>query len=151
MSVRKLQLCVRLLGGGAPAPLGGALILGIAPDGVGLAPVGKDQLHLGRGIWQGVFGAEHGGASGVSAGLVVESIGDGIEDGGLPRPCVPGNQVQALGPQLLQLQLHLAGIGPKGGHSQFQRSHASPSHICSISSRAKSRWIWSMGRPFCCS
>ena len=108
------QLGVGLLKDGAAAPQGGPLVLGVPADGVGLAAVGEHQLDKGGGVGPGVLGPEHGGVPVVAAGLPVEGVGDGVKQGGFAGAGVPGDQIQALGAQPVQLHCHLAGIGAKG-------------------------------------
>ena len=149
-SVREDQLCVRLLDGGPAALFRRPLVLRIPADGIDLAAVGEDQLHLRGGLRLGILGTEHGRVPVVPAGLPVEGIGDGVKDGGLACAGVSGDEVKPLFPQPLQVHDHLPGIGAEGGYRQFQRSHfSSSSQMRSIHARAKACCSSPMGCPFC--
>ena len=148
-AVGQMQLRLRFLDGGAAAAPGGALILRAAPDGIARRAAGEHQLHGGGGFRGGIFGAEHGRIPDVAAGLAVERIGDGVEQGGLSCAGVAGDEVKAAAAQRFQRDLRLVGVRAKGPHGQFQRSHTTSSQIRSISPRRKSRWASLMGCPFC--
>ena len=148
-AIRQVKLRLRLLGGGAAAPLGRALILRVAADGVGLAAIGKDQLHLGGRLRLSVLGAEHGRVPVFSAGLPIEGVGNGVKNGGFARAGVAGDEVQALPAQFFQIHHHCSGVGAKGGYRQFQWSHGSPSQMRSIRLWAKVRGSSPIGCPFC--
>jgi len=128
----------------------GTLILRIPADGIGFSTVGEYQFHLGGCFRLGIFGAKHRWVPVISAGFSVEGIGDSIEDGSLTRTGVPSDQVEPLLTQLFQINGHRPCIRPKGGYSQFQWSHSSPSsQICSIHIRAKACCSSPIGCPFC--
>ena len=148
-AVGQMQLCLRFLDGGAAAAPGRALILRAAPDGIARRAAGEHQLHGGGGFRGGIFGAEHGRIPDVAAGLAVERIGDGVEQGGLASAGVAGDEVEAAAAQRFQRDLRFVGVRAKGPHGQFQRSHTSSSQIRSISPRRNSRWASLMGCPFC--
>ena len=126
--------------GGLPGhPLAAALgahVLRVPPHGVLPAAVGEFQLHLRGGFRVGVLGAEHARLPAAAAGLAEQGKADGVKNGGLPRAGVTGDEIQTALPQLFKIQFHRSRVGAKGGDGQFQRSHASPSQIRSISSRA---------------
>ena len=109
------------------APLGRALLLRASFYGVVPAGVVEGQLHPGGGLRLGIFGTQHIRGPAVAAGFAEKGIGDGIENGGFSGAGIPGDEVQPRRPQLIQLQLGSAGIRPKGGHRQSDRSHCSPS------------------------
>ena len=109
------QLGLGLLQDQLIAPLGGALVLRVAPDGVLLPGVLEHQLHFRRHLRRGVFGAKHLRGTAVAAGLAEEGEGDGIKDRGLARPGVSGDEVEAMSPQLFQGEQGLPGIGAEGG------------------------------------
>ena len=142
------QLRVGGLTGEAGAPGLGPVVFGIPADGVDLVVIGERQFHEGRGLRGCVLASEHAGFPAVAAGFAEEGEGDGIEDGGLAGAGVAGDQVQAAAAQVLQRKLLEPRIGAECGKSQFQRSHASPSQMLRISSRAKSRWVSLMGWLF---
>ena len=148
-AVRQMQLRLRFLDGGAAAAPGGALILRTAPDGVARLAAGEYQLHGGGRFRGGVFGAEHGRVPDIAAGLTVERVGNGVEQGGLSRAGIAGDEVKAAAAQRFQRDLRFVGVRAKGPHGQFQRSHTSSSQIRSISPRRNSRWASLMGCPFC--
>ena len=118
-AIGKDQLCLGLLRSGPSAPFGGTFILRIAAHSVGLASVGENQFHLGRGVRLGVLGAEHGWIPVLTAGLSIERVGNGIKNRSLSRAGIPSNQVKPLLSQLLQVHNHFSGIGAKGRYSQF--------------------------------
>ena len=91
--VRVGELGVRRLAGGPCAPGLFPLVLRAAADGVLLPVIGEGQLHKGGGVQPGVFGAEHVRTPVPAAGLPEQGEGDGIEDRGLSRPGVPGDEV----------------------------------------------------------
>ena len=114
-AVGKGQLGLGLLQDQLIAPLGGALVLRVAPDGVLLPGVLKHQLHFRGRLRRGVFGAKHLRGTAVAAGLAEEGEGNGIKNRSFARPGVPGDEVETMGPQLLQSKDGLPGVGAKGG------------------------------------
>ena len=134
LAVRHGQAGIGSFFGKAFAPLLGALIFGIALDGIGAAAIQEGQLYFRGGFGRGIFGAEHGRLPRIAAGFAVKSEGDGIENGGLTGTGVAGDQIQATAAQLLKVQHDRFCIGAEGGHGQFQRSHWLPSHTDSNSS-----------------
>ena len=134
------KLRLRPLQGGSASPLGRPLILWIPADGVNLIPAGKGQFHLRRHRWLRIFGAQHHRLPVLPAGLPVEGEGDGVKNGGFPRPRVPGDEVEPALPQLCHIQLHLPGIGAEGGNSQSHRLHLSSPQIFSIIVCTSSLW-----------
>ena len=109
------QLGLGLLQDQLIAPLGGALVLRVAPDGVLLPGVLKHQLHFRGCLRRGVFGAKHLRGAAVAAGLAEEGEGDGIKNRGFARSGVPGDEIETVVPQLLQSKDGLPGVGAKGG------------------------------------
>ncbi len=95
---------------------------GIAADGVALSPHLEFQFHEGGGSGLGVLAAEHGPFPDAAAGMVVEGVGDGVEEGGLACAGVAGDEVEAAFAQLGEFQNGLGGIRPKGRQGQFQRA-----------------------------
>ena len=144
-SVRQPELGVRLLHHAARAPFGRPLILGVPVDGIGFAAVREGQFHKGWGVRLGVLGAEHGRVPVAAAGLPVEGVCNGVEQGGFTGSRVAGDQVKSLSAQLFQVYRHLTGVWPKGGQGQLQRSHAiSSSKMESIRACEKRRCSWLM-------
>ena len=126
---------VGLFGGEALAAGLRAEVFGISADGVPLAAHLEFQLDKGGGLRVGVFAAEHGTLPDAAAGMVVQGVGDGVEEGGLARTGVAGDEIQPAPPQLFQLQHRLCSVRPEGREGQLQRSHASASfQIVSMSS-----------------
>ena len=118
---------VGLFGGEALAPGFRAEVFGVAADGAALSPHLEFQLHEGGGAGLGVLAAEHGPFPDAAAGMVVEGVGDGVEEGGLARAGVAGDEVEPASAQLGEVQNGLGGIRPEGRQGQFQGSHASSS------------------------
>ena len=144
-AVRQAKLGIRFLHHASRAPLGRALVLGISADGIGFAAVREDQFHKGGCVRLGVFGAEHGRVPVAAAGLPIEGVCNGVEQGGFTGSRVAGDQVKPLPAQLLQVYRHLTGVWPKGGQDQLQRSHViSSSKMESIRPCEKRRCSWLM-------
>ena len=122
-----------------------AHIFRIPDNDVLLSGVTEAQLHLCGGSRVGIFGPEHPRFPVAAAGFTEEGEADGIENRGLSCAGVTGNQVQAFPSQGIKIQFHPSGIGAKGGHGQFQRSHLVPSQISSISAVINSCWMSDMG------
>ena len=132
------------------APCLGAQILRVAPDGVPLPPHLKFQLHKGGGAGVRVFAAEHGPIPHAAAGMIIQGVGDGIEQGGLARAGVAGDKVEPASAQLLQRQGGGVCIGAKGREGQLERSHASSSfQMLSMSCWQKAACSWVRGWLFC--
>ena len=100
-------------------PVLGAYILRVPGDGIRLPGISEVELHKGGRLGVGIFGAEHGRFPVVAACLPKQGEADGIKQGGFPRAGVPGDEVQTAVSQLLKIQLHLLGIGAKGGKGQL--------------------------------
>ena len=94
---------VGLFGGKALAPGFRAEVFGIAADGAALSPHLKFQLHEGGSAGLGVLAAEHGPFPDAAAGMVVEGVGDGVEEGGLARAGVAGDEVEPASAQLSEV------------------------------------------------
>ena len=118
---------VCLFGGKALPPCLGAEVFRVPAHGVAFAVHLKFQLHKGGGAGVGVLAAEHTAVPHVSAGMVVEGVGDGVKKGGLAGTGVSGNKVQAPLAQLFQRKGGGGGVGSKGGQGQPDGSHASSS------------------------
>ena len=134
LAVGIVQHGLRLLLDEARAPCFRAPVFRAACDGIGLPPAGEHQLHLRGVLRRRVFGAQHRRVTRIPAGLAVQGKGDGVKECGLSRAGVPGDQIQAAAAEFVQVQDRLLRIGSERGHAQFQRSHASPSQVCAISS-----------------
>ncbi len=128
---------------GAPLPV--PLVGGIAPDGVLPVPVGEGEDHLRGGGAVRVLGAEHGGIAHLPAGPSEEGEGDGVENGGLARAGVSGDEVEPSGAQQRQVQLRGPRVGAESGQGQLQRSHRSSSRMASKSSAAYRSWTGDRG------
>ena len=100
-----------------------AQIGGIAMDEIGLAQMGKGQLREGRGFRVGEMAAEGRGIAPrvAAAGRAVEGEGHAVEQRGLARAGVAGDEKQAAQPG----KIHLGGlaVGPEGAQLQSNRSH----------------------------
>ena len=118
---------VGFFSGKALAPGFRAEVFGIAADGAALSPHLEFQLHEGGGAGLGVLAAEHGPLPDAAAGMVVEGVGDGVEEGGLARAGVAGDEVEPASAQLGEVENGLGGIRPEGRQGQFQGPHASSS------------------------
>ena len=141
---------IRLFSGESLAPGLGAQILRVAPDGVPLPPHLKFQLHKGGCAGVCIFAAEHGPIPHAAAGMIVQGVGDGIEQGGLARAGVAGDKVEPAFAQLLQRQGGGACIGAKGREGQLERSHASSSfQMLSMSCWQNAACSWVRGWLFC--
>ena len=92
-----------------------AHILRIAAHGVNLVRAGKGHLDKGRRFVVGVLGAEHGRRAVFAARLVVERVGDGVENGGLTRARVAGNQVKSRRAERFEVDFGRSGIRSEGG------------------------------------
>ena len=147
LPIRQCQLYPGRLAGGAGAAGFGAGVFGVAVDGVGFAVVGEHQLHKGGGLGIGIFGAQHVCLADAAAGFTVKGKGDGIENGGLAGTGVAGDQIQAAGAQLVQLQNLGVGIGAEGADGKLYRSHGCSSRIFSMRSATKLRCTSLMGWP----
>ena len=137
------------------APGIGPPVAGDPPDGIPLAPVQKFQLHEGLRLIPGILGAEElavvlvaADVALLAAGAAVEGKADGVEEHGLARAGVTGDEIQAPVPQLFQVQNRLPGVGAKGGYGQFQWSHASSSQIAPMSRARNSSCCSVMGWLF---
>ena len=116
---------IRFLGGHALAAVFGALVLRVAAHSIALAVHLKFQLHKGGRFKISIFAAQHGALAHAAAGMIVQRICNGIEQGGLACSGVAGDKVQAAFSQFFQFQHGLARIGAKGRKGQSERSHAS--------------------------
>ena len=116
---------VCFFGGKALAPGFRAEVFGVAADGAALPPHLKFQLHKGGRFKISIFAAQHGAFAHAAAGMVVQGVGDGVEQGGLAGTGIAGDKVQAAFAQLFQFQGGLGGIGAKSRQGQAERSHAS--------------------------
>ena len=113
--------------------------------------VGKNKFHLRGGIRLRIAGTQHIAAPPVAAGGSVKCEDDGIENGGFTRPRIPGNQVDAAGPQPVHFYGLFAGVRSEGGHLYANRSHTCSSQISRISPSRYSFRSESISCPFCCS
>ena len=116
---------VCFFGGKALAPRLGAGVFRIAAHRVAGTIHLKFQLHKGGRFGVGILAAQHGTLPHTAAGVVVERVGDGVEQGGLAGTGIAGDKVQAAFAQLFQFQGGLGGIGAKSRQGQAERSHAS--------------------------
>ena len=116
-----------LLRGGAAAPTGRPLILGIPADDIHPVPGGEGQLHIGRDIRRGILASQHALAADAAAGPAVQGVGDRIKDGGLARAGIAADEVQPLVAQAGQLKPFQPRVGAEGGHGQHKRLHRSSS------------------------
>ena len=105
---------VGLLGGKALAAHLGAGVLWVAAHSVADAVHLKFQLHKGGGLGVGVLAAQHGPLAHAAAGMVVQSVCNGVKQGGLARAGVAGDEVQSALAQLFQFQHRFARIGAEG-------------------------------------
>ena len=115
-------------------------ILRIPGDGIFLSRIAEYKGYFCGGGRIGILRSEHTRFPVAAAGFSEEGKADGIENSGLSRAGVAGDQIQSAGAQSFKVQLHNPGVGAKGGHGQFQRPHFSPSQIDSINSCMKSFW-----------
>ncbi len=120
---------------GAGAPGLGALVLRIAPDGIGFPGIGEGQFHIGGVLRPDIFGAQHGGLAAAAAGFAEQRKGNGIKNRGFAGTCVAGNQVKALLTKGGEIQHLHPGVGAESGQCQFQRSHMYSSPMDSSSAR----------------
>ena len=82
--------------------------------------------------------------------MIIQGVGDGIEQGGLARAGVTGDKVEPASAQLLQRQGGGACIGAKGREGQLERSHASSSfQMLSMSCWQNAACSWVRGWLFC--
>ena len=125
-AVRVIEFRFGPLQGHAAAPAGRALILRITAHPVNLPAIGKGKFHLGGGIRRGILAAQHGGVPVAAAGLPVQGVGDGVEQGGFSRAGIAGDQVQSPAAQLFHIQFGAPGIGAKGADDKAQRSGHPP-------------------------
>ena len=116
---------IRLLGGEAFAAHLGTGVFRVAAHGIALPVHLKFQLHKGGCSGVGILAAQHGTLAHTAAGMVVQGVCNGIEQGGLACAGVAGDKVQAAFSQFFQFQHGLARIGAKGRKGQSERSHAS--------------------------
>ena len=148
-AVRKPQFGFRTLTG-KPAPaLCRALVLRVPADGVGFPRIGELQFHEGRRFRAGIFGTKHARTAHAAAGLAVQGKGNGVEDGGLPCPGIPGDQVQAAPAEGFKVDFGPARIGAERGDCQLQRSHASTSRMRSNRPVQKASCSAERTAPFC--
>ena len=75
------------------APILGAHVFGIAPDGVLLPGIAEAKPDKGGHLGLGVFGAEHGRLPAVPTGLPEQRIADGIKQSCFAGAGVPGDEV----------------------------------------------------------
>ena len=149
--IRIRQLCVGKLPGHARASRLCTLIFWIAPDSVFLTIVRKGELHKRRRFRPGIFGAEHAHLAVIPAGRAKERIGDRIENRRLSCARIACDQIQSALPQPAEIQLLYARIRAKARDGQFDRPHACPSQMDSISCCAKSLCSSLIGWLFCSS
>ena len=116
---------VCFFGGKALAPRLGAGVFRIAAHRVAGTIHLKFQFHKGGRFGVGILAAQHGPLPHTAAGVVVQGVGDGVEQGGLAGTGIAGDKVQAAFAQLFQFQGGLGGIGAKSRQGQAERSHAS--------------------------
>ena len=116
---------IRFLGGEALAAHLGTGVFRVAAHGIALAAHLKFQLHKGGRSGVGILAAQHGTLAHTAAGMVVQGVCNGIEQGGLACAGVAGDKVQTAFSQFFQFQHGLARIGAKGRKGQSERSHAS--------------------------
>ena len=141
---------VGLFGGEALTPRLGAEIFRVAPDGVPCPAHLEFQLHESGGAGVGVFAAEHPAVPHAAAGAVVQSIGDGVEEGGLACAGVASDEVETAFAETFQLQGGGAGIRAEGRKGQLERSHTSSSfQSVSMSCWQKAVCWLVMGWLFC--
>ena len=115
----------------AVAALAGAGVFGIAAQTVVVPSVAERQLHPRILRLGGVVRAEglRGAAILAARGFAVQREADGVENRGLARAGVAGDQEQAVLTQLFKIDLRRAGVRAKGAHRQLQRLHrTSPSN-----------------------
>ena len=116
------------LGGGAAAPLFGALVFGTAAHGAKPAVLQKAEFDIGRGFGIGVIRAEGFARAAIlsAAGLTVKRIGDRIENTGLSRT---GFACQQKDPAAKALEIHHRAVteGAKGRQLQTNGLHSSTS------------------------
>ena len=110
---------VGLLGGKALAAHFGAGVLRVAAHGIALAVHLKFQFYKGGRSRVGVLAAQHGPLAHAAAGMVVQSVCNGVKQGGLARAGVAGDEVQSAHAQFFQFQHGLACIGAKGRESEL--------------------------------
>ena len=84
---------IRFLGGHALAAVFGALVLRVAAHGIALAVHLKFQLHKGGCFRAGILAAQHGALAYAAAGMIVQRICNGIEQGGLACAGIAGDKV----------------------------------------------------------
>ena len=84
---------IRFLGGHALAAVFGALVLRVAAHGIALAVHLKFQLHKGGRFRAGILAAQHGTLAYAAAGMIVQRICNGIEQGGLACAGIAGDKV----------------------------------------------------------
>ena len=142
---------VGLFGGKALAPGLRARVFRVAAHSIALAVHLKFQLHKGGSLRVGIFAAQHGTLAHAAAGMVVQGVCNGVEQGGLACAGVAGDEVQPAFAQLFQFQNGLSGVGAEGRKGQSERSHASsPSfQMSSISCWQNAACSSVMGWLFC--
>ena len=121
------------IGGLGCGPFAGflrTLVFGIAADAPGLGLVAEGQLDPRLRPGRGIVRAEGFAPAPLLAtgGLAVEGKADGVEDCGLARAGIPGNQEDAILAKPGKINDGLIGIGPKGRQNQLQRFHARSSN-----------------------
>ena len=84
---------IRFLGGHALAAVFGALVLRVAAHGIALAVHLKFQLHKGGRFRAGILAAQHGTLAYAAAGMIVQGVCNGIEQGGLACAGIAGDKV----------------------------------------------------------
>ena len=84
---------IRFFGGHALAAVFGALVLRVAAHGIALAVHLKFQLHKGGCFRAGILAAQHGALAYAAAGMIVQRICNGIEQGGLACAGIAGDKV----------------------------------------------------------
>ena len=105
------------------------LIFRAAADHPYLVPVMKGQLRVGLRGRVRIVGPEGFALPPLIPGgaFPIQGEADSIEEGGFPRPRVPGNQKQPVLSQGGKIHRGFPGIGSEGAQCQLQRSHASSS------------------------
>ena len=84
---------IRFLGGHALAAVFGSLVLRVAAHGIALAVHLKFKLHKGGRFKISIFAAQHGALAHAAAGMIVQGVCNGIEQGGLACAGIAGDKV----------------------------------------------------------
>ena len=124
--VRQPQLGRSRMGGHPLPPRLRAVVAGGTGDGVDAPPAAEGEGDARLQIGGGKAAPEGIGLPDAPACLAEQGVGDAVEDGGLAGAGVPGDQKQPLLPKAGEIHLRLPGIGPEGGHRQFNRPHTCP-------------------------